>query len=140
MLLLHVMPQAGHNGYAAFCMNSGSLTCKDSLLVGWGGATDRAEDNIGCPVTGSVKQGSLSLEGCTIQLHPDSTHVLDSLLMGSSVDGQVKATSCRFVGPAPGRSSGATTGVAVQHKAHGNLVGAAVSLLLFVRDACVYAG
>jgi hypothetical protein len=116
--------QAGPNAYAALSINKGSLFCKDSLLVGWGGATDRQEQNMSCSVVTARENGSsLELEGCTIQLHPDSTHSLPTPLLAASGHAQVKAANCKFVGPAPGQSTAMSYGAALQDNASGTLVG-----------------
>jgi hypothetical protein len=116
--------QAGPNAVAASSTNKGSLTCHDSLLVGWGGATDRQEHNMSSPVATVMETGSsLELERCTIQLHPDSTHSLPTPLLAASGHAQVKAVSCKFVGPAPGQSTAKAVGAALQDNASGTLVG-----------------
>jgi hypothetical protein len=40
--------QGGLNCAAVAAVSGSRLTCKDSLLVGWGGGTD--QDNLSCPV------------------------------------------------------------------------------------------
>jgi hypothetical protein len=121
------------NGYAAYSIG-GSLSCKDSLLIGWGGATDKPQDNVSCPIVIVDKAGgSLDLERCTIQLHPDSTHVLNTYLMAARVDAEIKASNCKFVGPAPGKSSGKAYGVSIQHNAAAAMVGGGVAHWLYTR-------
>jgi hypothetical protein len=118
--------QGGPNAYAAYS-NKGTLCCKDSLLVGWGGATDQLRDNTSCPVAAVMDAGSsLELDGCTIQLHPDSTHSLTTSLLGAVAHAQVKAVNCKFVGPAPGQSPAKSYGAFLQQDASGTLVGVAV--------------
>jgi hypothetical protein len=100
------------------------MSCKDSLLVGWGGATDGVDDNISCPlVVVDDEDSSLELEGCTLQLHPDSTHSLPATLLGGRMSSQVKAVNCKLVGPAPGSSSAEVVGVLTQQHAAATLVG-----------------
>jgi hypothetical protein len=126
MLLVCYSVQAGLNGYAAFSMGGGTLSCKNSLLVGWGGATDH-EDDCSCPVVGADRQGSsLELEGCTIQLHPDSKHSLFTALLDASAHAQVKAVNCKFVGPVPENCTDRPYGVALQEAATMTLVGGGV--------------
>jgi hypothetical protein len=104
-------------------MGKGSLTCKDTLLVGWGGATDSPDNNMSCPVAGVHHKGSsLELEGCTLQLHPESTHVLNTTLVAAASHAQVKGVSCKFVGPAPESSTARDYGVIAQQNATVGLV------------------
>jgi hypothetical protein len=110
------------------------LTCKDSLLVGWGGATDQHLES-SCVVCVS-DQGVAALEGCTLQYHPDSKHVPVVLTrhgQGCSVEGlpdnplpsslvvadqhcHVDLLKCQLVGPA--FRDAAPTGFGVRAGAH----------------------
>jgi hypothetical protein len=48
--------QGGLNCSAVGAEHGSHLTCKDSLLVGWGGGTD--QDNMSCPVAGAWFEGT----------------------------------------------------------------------------------
>jgi hypothetical protein len=123
MLLVCIAVQAGLNGYAAFSMGGGTLSCKNSLLVGWGGFTEY-EDDCSCPIAGAARQGSsLVLDGCTIQLHPDSKHSLFTSLLGAAIHAQVKAVNCKFVGAVPSNCRGRADAAVLQEGATMTLVG-----------------
>jgi hypothetical protein len=117
--------QAGCNAAAVHVLGRGSVTCRDTVLVGWGGATDEdAEERASCPVAGvEEKSTRLELEGCTLQLHPDSTHVLPTSLLCARRHGRIQAANCRMVGPAPGSCTAMQYGVWAQAGAVVNLVG-----------------
>jgi hypothetical protein len=125
--------QAGLNQPAAAVCDKAQLTCKDSLLVGWGGATD--QDFESASVVLALGQGAaVSLEGCTLQYHPDSQHTPTVLAhQGLAVAGRpgdplpgslvvadwhvrVDLTQCQLVGPA--FRGAAFTGVGVRAGRH----------------------
>jgi hypothetical protein len=123
--------QAGLNAYAALASGKGSLTCKDTLLVGWGGATDNPQDNTSCSVAGAYEESTrLELEGCTLQLHPDSTHSLNTSLLHAHGHAQVQAVNCKLVGAAPGNCEVKQYGVMAQGSATVNLVSHTCGCLL----------
>jgi hypothetical protein len=93
--------QAGVGTHAVMAMQGGSLTCKDSLLVGWGGAVDHP-GAIGCSVAMATHNASLDLEACTLRLHPDSTHLVPTPVLFAKQHAHAKATDCKLVGPWPG--------------------------------------
>jgi hypothetical protein len=102
--------QAGHNQPAAQALQRGQLTCKDSLLVGWGGAAD--QDMNSCPVVLASNQGtSVKVQGCTLQYHPDSKHTLDTFVVLARLDARMALSQCRLVGPAPGNTTGRNIGI-----------------------------
>jgi hypothetical protein len=115
------------------------LTCKDSLLVGWGGATD--QDSESSSVINVSGRGVAACEGCTLQYHPDSQHMptvmfqegsyvqgqpdnpMPSSLVVADEHGHVDLSQCQLVGPA--YRSAALTGMGVRAEAYAtiNLVG-----------------
>jgi hypothetical protein len=114
--------QAGLNQPAAEVSDKAQLTCKDSLLVGWGGATD--QDDSSCSIVRAFDQGtSLVLEGCTLQYHPDSKHSLSFYMVKAFDHAHVSLSQCRLVGPAPADASTAGCGVQAQCYATITLVG-----------------
>jgi hypothetical protein len=95
--------------------------------VGWGGAA--VEDDISCPVLAADCPGSaLQLQGCTVQLHPDSSHSQPTLILMARDHASITASSCKLIGPAPGSTSMAVMAVAGAHAAIA-LVSAAVYTL-----------
>jgi hypothetical protein len=101
ILLILLSAQGGPGGLAADAVLGGSLTCKDSLLVGWGGARDQDDDS--CPVVAAVCQGStVQLQRCTMQLHPESTHSMMAVILDAMDHASIQASSCKLIGPAPG--------------------------------------
>jgi hypothetical protein len=128
-LLVLLLDQGGLGGLAADASTGASLTCKDSLLVGWGGASD--QDDICCPILETQHSGStLKVEGCTLQLHPDSRYSKPAVILRATDHASIRASGCRLVGPTPGNSS--TMIVAAMAEAHGTiaLVGTPASMLL----------
>jgi hypothetical protein len=100
------------------------LTCKDSVLVGWGGALEG--DNISCPVLEAQHPGStINVERCTLQLHPDSTYPKLAIILKAAQRASIIATDCKLVGPAPGNSSGRETAAFAETHATICLVSAA---------------
>jgi hypothetical protein len=99
--------QGGPGGAAALALG-GALTCSDSVLVGWGGATEDRSDLIqalSCPVAEAGYMGAtVKLQGCTVQLHPDSWNPEAALLLRSSHHASLTAAGCKLVGPAPGNA------------------------------------
>jgi hypothetical protein len=96
-----VFAQDGLGGPAADAATTASLTCKDSLLLGWGGASD--QDYTSCPVVRVDGPGStLQLQGCTVQLHPDSKHTRLAAILMATDHASATASSCKLVGPAQG--------------------------------------
>jgi hypothetical protein len=92
---------AGHNQAVAVVDKKAQLTCKDSLLVGWGGATDQYIDN--CHIDWACDRGtSAELQGCTLQYHPDSRHSRSFCLVVAVDQSHVSLSHCPLVGPAPG--------------------------------------
>jgi hypothetical protein len=116
------------NGIAADVFYGASLTCKDSFLVGWGGASD--QEDIGCPVLMSGCPGStLKLQGCTVQLHPDSTHPKPAVILMATDHASITASGCKFIGPAPGSQSREHGAAAALEQAAIALVSAAACIL-----------
>jgi hypothetical protein len=106
--------QGGLGGLAAETKSGAALTCKDSWLVGWGGAFD--EDTLSCPVVAADgPRSALQLQGCTVQLHPDSTHSRPAILMCARGHASITATGCKLIGPAPGSTSEARLTSAEAH-------------------------
>jgi hypothetical protein len=62
------------------------------------------------------------LHRCTVQLHPDSGHVLDTGLLWAMQASRMRATECRLTGPTPGSSSATAAGVGAYSKAAVSLV------------------
>jgi hypothetical protein len=123
--------QAGLNQPAARAVRQGQLTCKDSLLVGWGGAADH--DTGSCPIVGAVESGtSVEMQGCTLQYHPDSKHTLDTSLLMVANSAQVALSQCRLVGPAPGNTTAITSGLGVSAGSTATLVRWCWTVLLLV--------
>jgi hypothetical protein len=119
---LFLVVQAGLNQPAAGVSDKAQLTCKDSLLVGWGGATD--QDANRCNVVHTYGPGtSVVLEGCTLQYHPDSMHSLWTALVVAIERSHVSLSQCRLVGPAPGTASDTGFGVRAEQDATITLVG-----------------
>jgi hypothetical protein len=146
------------------------LTCKDSLLVGWGGGTD--QDEVSCSVAsitnnGTTGPGQLDLDRytrivsccrqhylctlklscfctlmrfiyvalpdsvlccarCTLQLHPDSKHLLSTDVLSAHGRCHTRATECRLVGPTPGSSSTRGYGIRADYHATVSLVSATI--------------
>jgi hypothetical protein len=96
--------QGGLGGQAVDAIAGASVTCKDSLLVGWGGASD--EDDICCPVVDASGAGSnMTVKGCTLQLHPNSRYPKIAVVVRAIDSGSATASDCKLIGPAPGSSS-----------------------------------
>jgi hypothetical protein len=145
--------QAGLNQPATLVRDQAQLTCKDSLLVGWGGATDQDIDSASI-VYVSDQGAAASFEGCTLQYHPDSQHMplvltgqgcttsspdtpLPSSLVVTEQHGRVDMSQCQLVGPAGGASeSAAPTGFGVRAGTHATitLVGMCWITFLLVDD------
>jgi hypothetical protein len=97
--------QGGLGGLAADVFSGSCLTCKDSVLVGWGGALE--DDDISCPVLEAQHPGStINVERCTLQLHPDSTYSKPAIILRATEHASVTAADCKLIGPAPANSSG----------------------------------
>jgi hypothetical protein len=104
VLLFLLLGQAGLGVQAADAYSGGSLSCKDSLLVGWGGVNDQG--NISAPILEAAFTGStMALQGCTLQLHPDSSYHMPANMMFARDDASITLSGCKLVGPAPGKSS-----------------------------------
>jgi hypothetical protein len=102
--------QAGLNQSAAVANGQGQLTCKDSLLVGWGGAADVHDHS--CSIVSATNQGtSVKVQGCTLQYHPDSKHTLDSFVVVATESAHAGLSQCQLVGPAPGDTTGRRFGI-----------------------------
>jgi hypothetical protein len=113
--------QAGLNQPAAVANRQGQLTCKDSLLVGCGGAAD--DDDHSCPIVLVYDQGtSVKMQGCTLQYHPDSKHTLDSFVVAAAESAHAALSQCRLVGPAPGNTTGSRSGIAAIQQGTATLV------------------
>jgi hypothetical protein len=123
-----VTMQGGLNAMAADVLSGASLTCKESMLVGWGGATD--EDMVTCPVLRAEEPGSiLKLQGCSVWLHPDSTHPLPAVILLAMDQASIRASGCKLTGPAPGSSPAKAVGAGADTHATIALVSAAASAL-----------
>jgi hypothetical protein len=113
--------QAGLNQAVAYVYNKAQVTCKDSLLVGWGGATD--QDDYSCPIVMAAEQGtSVKMQGCTLHYHPDSKHTLDAYLLLADKGAHAVLSQCRLVGPAPANASGTRPCIAAIQKGTATLV------------------
>jgi hypothetical protein len=107
--------QAGLNQPATGVCGKTQLTCKDSLLVGWGEATDQPG---GSEVLGVVHVDApgtaATFDGCTLQYHPDSKHIPMGLiqpgggkdysadtitLVAAKLFSHVALLNCQLVGP-----------------------------------------
>jgi hypothetical protein len=96
--------QGGLGALAAEAHQGASLTCKDSVLVGWGGAVEHI--NASCPLVSARSVGtSLKLQDCVVQFHPDSRHPKPVGLLRAVTQGSTTASGCKLVGPAPGSCS-----------------------------------
>jgi hypothetical protein len=128
----HLLPEQGGLGGLAADVSSGAcLTCKDSVLVSWGGALEG--EVISCPVLMAQHSGStLSVQGCTVQLHPDSSHLKTPILLRAMEHGNIRASGCKLVGPAPGSAPGKI--VAAEADTHGVI--ALVSAAAYVDILC----
>jgi hypothetical protein len=99
------------------CSGSG-ITCKDSMLVGWGGPSGNL--GLSCPVAEAGGGGcTLKLQGCTVQLHPESSHPRAAIVLRATESASITATGCKLIGPAPGNS--AMTDVALAAEQHGDV-------------------
>jgi hypothetical protein len=126
-----LLDQGGLGAEAADVCSGASLTCKDSLLVSWGGATD--VDNTSCPVLAASGPGSvLQLQKCTLQLHPDSVHPEPAMIFYARDYASVTASGCKLVGPAPGSTSEITSAAGAE--AHATVV--LVSATMFRMSQC----
>jgi hypothetical protein len=122
-----VPEQGGPGGQAADVSSGASLTCKDSVLVGWGGALE--DDIVSCPVLEVEDPGSsLKLQGCTVQLHPHSIQHRATILLRAMEHGTIRASGCKLVGPAPGSASGKSFATSVETHGVIALVSAAASV------------
>jgi hypothetical protein len=71
--------------------------------VGWGGAS--GDLGLSCPVAEAEGAGStLKLQGCTVQLHPDSSHPSPVVVLHASRHASLTASGCKLAGPAQGKS------------------------------------
>jgi hypothetical protein len=136
--------QAGLNQPVTFVRNTAQLVCKDSLLVGWGGATD--QDSESSSVVHVSDQGAAAIiEGCTLQYHPDSKHMPtvlthhgcakaspDNPLPGSLVvadeHGHVDLSECQLVGPTARVADFTGLGIRAGTRATIHLVGVSQNL------------
>jgi hypothetical protein len=113
--------QAGLNQAVANVYKKGQLTCKDSLLVGWGGATDVYDTS--CGIIYAINQGtSVELHGCTLQYHPNSKHLLPTYLMVIALSAHASLSQCLLVGPAPEHAASSTAAATVAPEATLRLV------------------
>jgi hypothetical protein len=116
--------QGGLGGLAADVFSGASLTCKDSVLVGWGGALE--DDDISCPVLETMgRKATINVQRCTLQLHPDSTYLKPAIILRATEHASITATDCKLIGPAPGSSSGGETAATAETNATICLVSAA---------------
>jgi hypothetical protein len=122
------------------------LTCKDSLLVGWGGATDQDCDSASV-VHVSDQGAAASFEGCTLQYHEDSQHMplvltghgcakgspdnpMPSSMVVADQHGHLDMSQCHLVGPAGGTfGSAALTGLGVRAGRHATITLVSVCLI-----------
>jgi hypothetical protein len=124
MLSCLLPDQGGLGGLAADVFSGSCLTCKDSVLVGWGGILK--DDGISCPLLQAGSCGtSVNVQQCTVQLHPDSTYPKPAVLLRATERASVTATDCKLTGPAPGNSSGMDTAATADTRAAICLVGGA---------------
>jgi hypothetical protein len=124
--------QAGLNQAAAIVGLKGQLTCKDSLLVGWGGATD--QDQSSCHIVCAAMPGSLiKMQRCTLQYHPDSKHTLGSDVVLVSECGHVALSQCRLIGPAPGNASPMRAGIGAMRGGTATMVRSTVAFVAQVQ-------
>jgi hypothetical protein len=102
--------QAGLNQPAPQMNERGQLTCKDSLLVGWGGATEFNHSS--CAIIGASRQGtSLKVQGCTLSYHPDSKHTREAHVLLVAESAHAALSQCRLIAPAPGNTTGKRCGI-----------------------------